>query len=152
MVPQPDGTIRERPPPDTLPGGRVTALDVYGSLLYAGARTLQVRLPDPTGSDTPAVVLRLRGRTSLGATFFVVLEDYATRLENAGGRLYLSGVDPLVLERMTRSGRLDESGPIQVFDATDVVGESTLAAHRAAQAWVDQAIHEQERPSGPAPP
>jgi SulP family sulfate permease len=152
MVPQPDGTIRERPPPDTLPGGRVTALDVYGSLLYAGARTLQVRLPDPTGSDTPAVVLRLRGRTSLGATFFVVLEDYATRLENAGGRLYLSGVDPLVLERMTRSGRLDESGPIQVFDATDVVGESTLAAHRAAQAWVDQATHEQERPSGPAPP
>jgi hypothetical protein len=53
---------------------------------------------------------------------------------------------------MTHSGRLDESGPIQVFDATDVVGESTLAAHRAAQAWVDQASHEQERPSGPAPP
>jgi SulP family sulfate permease len=151
MVPQPDGTIRERPPPAALPSGQVTALDVYGSLLYAGARTLQARLPDPTGSNSPAVVLRLRGRTSLGATFFVVLDDYAGRLEIARGRLYLSGVDPVVLERMTRR-RPDESGQVQVFDATDVVGESTLAAHRAAQAWLDRAAHEQERPGGPPPP
>jgi SulP family sulfate permease len=147
MVPQPDGTIRERPPPAVLPSRRVTALDVYGSLLYAGARTLQVRLPDPNGSTAPAVVLRLRGRTSLGATFFVVLADYAHRLEKVDGRLYLSGVDPAMLERMTRSGRLDASGPVQVYDATDVVDESTLAAYHAAEAWVIRTATEQERPS-----
>ena len=78
LVPQPDGALREQPPPTKLPSERVTALDVYGSLLYAGARTLQVRLPDPAGSISPAVVLRLRGRTSLGATFFVVMADYAS--------------------------------------------------------------------------
>jgi SulP family sulfate permease len=152
MVPQPDGSIRERPPPTSLPSGQVTALDVYGSLLYAGARTLQVRLPDATAATAPAVVLRLRGRTSLGATFFVVIADYAHRLEKVGGRLYLSGVDPTMLERMTRSGRLDPSGPVQVFDATDVVGESTLAAYHAAEEWLTRTEREQEWPHGLAPP
>jgi len=147
MVPQPDGTIREQPPPVALPSQRVTALDVYGSLLYAGARTLQARLPDPAGATAPAVVLRLRGRTSLGATFFVVMADYADRLEDAEGRLYLSGVDPAMLERMTRSRGLDASGPVKIYDATDVVGESTLAAYHAAEAWVIRSTRGQERPS-----
>lgn len=136
LVPQPDGTIRERPPPESLPGGRVTAFDVYGSLLYAGARTLQARLPDPTGSASPVVVLRLRGRTSLGATFMVVVADYARRLDGVGGRLFLSGVDPQMLARMTRSGRIDTSGPVTVYEATDVVGESTLAAYHEGEAWL----------------
>ena len=51
-------------------------LDVYGSLFYAGSRTLQAHLPDPTGSSR-RVVLRLRGRTTLGATFFTVVCRYA---------------------------------------------------------------------------
>lgn len=136
LVVQPDGAIRERPPPRSLTGGSVTALDVYGSLLYAGARTLQSRLPDPTGASAPVVVLRLRGRVSLGATFFVVLTDYARRLDAAGGRLYLSGVDPAMVERMTRTGHVDASGPVEVFAATDVVGESTRDAVQAAEAWL----------------
>jgi SulP family sulfate permease len=136
LVPQTDGTFRERPPPPVLSSETVTALDVYGSLLYAGARTLQVRLPDPTGSTAPVVVLRLRGRTSLGATFFVVLADYADGLEQAGGRLYLSGVDPVLLGRMTRSRSLDATGPVRVHNATDVVGQSTLGAYHAAEAWL----------------
>lgn len=151
LVPQPDGTIRERPSPSSLPGGRVTALDVYGSLLYAGARTLQVRLPDPTGSTAPVVVLRLRGRRSLGSTFFVVLAGYADRLEKAGGRLFLSGVDPRMHKRMTRSRHLDATGPVQVYEATDVVGASTLAAYHAAEAWLVNAADERERRGEPPP-
>lgn len=135
LVPQPNGTFVERPPPATLPSGKVTALDIYGSLLYAGSRTLQVRLPDPAGSTSPVVVLRLRGRTSLGATFFVVLADYVAKLDAAGGRLYLSGVDPAMLERMTRS-RIDVNGPLQAHPATEVVGQSTLDAYQAAEAWL----------------
>ena len=61
------------------------------------------------------VVLRLRGRTSLGATFLVVAADHARRLEAAGGRLYLSGVDPALLEQIARTGRLDVAGQ-QLFD------------------------------------
>jgi sulfate permease, SulP family len=135
IVPQPNGTFVERPPPPTLPSRKVTALDVYGSLLYAGSRTLQVRLPDPAGATAPVVVLRLRGRTSLGATFFVVLADYVAKLDKAGGRLYLSGVDPAMLDRMTRS-RMDADGPLRAHPATEVVGQSTLAAYQAGEAWL----------------
>jgi SulP family sulfate permease len=136
LVPQPDGTLRECPPPATLPSAQVTALDVYGSLLYAGSRTLQARLPDPGGAQAPVVVLRLRGRTSLGATFFVVAADYAAKLQAAGGRLYLSGVDPALLQRISRVGRLDLTGPVRVYEATDVIGQSTLAAFHDAEGWL----------------
>jgi sulfate permease, SulP family len=72
LIPRPDGRFEERDAPATLPSHRSTLLDVYGSLYYAGARTLQARLPDPAGSESPVVVLRLRHRTTLGATFLVV--------------------------------------------------------------------------------
>jgi hypothetical protein len=72
LVPRDGGQFEERPAPATLTSHHVTVLDVYGSLLYAGSRTLQAHLPDPAGTQAPAVVLRLRGRTSLGATFIKV--------------------------------------------------------------------------------
>jgi len=43
----------------------------------------------------------------LGATFFVVLQAYAERLAAVDGRLYLSGVDPDLLEQYRRVGRVD---------------------------------------------
>lgn len=124
LVPQPDGTLRECPPPGVLATGQVVVLDVYGSLLYAGSRTLQAKLPDVADAQRPVAVLRLRGRTSLGATFFVVAADYATKLAAAGGRLYLSGVDPALLERIPHTGRLDVTGTVRVLEATDVVGHA----------------------------
>ena len=36
--------------------GAGTVLDVYGSLLYAGARTLGAHLPDPADARSPVVV------------------------------------------------------------------------------------------------
>jgi SulP family sulfate permease len=133
----PDGTgFSERPAPQVLAPGRVVLLDVYGSLFYAGARTLQSRLPDPTGSVRPVVVLRLRGRAMLGATSFNVLADYAERLHAAGGRFYLSGVDPAVLEQLRRNRTVDTHDLVEIFVATDRVGEASLAAYAAATAWL----------------
>ena len=66
LLPREDGRFEERRAPSTLTSDHVTILDVYGSLLYAGTRTLQARLPDPGGAEAPVVILRLRGRTSLG--------------------------------------------------------------------------------------
>ena len=126
--------VHRTPRPATLPSDQVTILDVYGSLLYAGARTLQARLPDPAGSHAPVVVLRLRGRTSLGATFLKVMAGYAERLAEADGQLYLSGLDPTTAERLRHTRRLD--GPIRIFEATPLVGESTEAARHAAQTWL----------------
>jgi sulfate permease, SulP family len=80
------------------------------------------------------VLLRLRGRTTLGATFVKVIADYAGLLADCGGRLYLSGLDASLLEQLGRTGRLD--GPIRTYAATAVVGESTWAAYLDAEAWL----------------
>jgi SulP family sulfate permease len=113
----------------------VTVLDVYGSLYYAGARTLQSRLPDPAGSDSAAVILRLRGRTMVGATFIVVIDDYLARLAANHGRLFLSGVDPALVGQLGRFDRFDSPGLV-VVSAQSVVGDSTREAYDLAAGWV----------------
>ncbi len=131
-----DGMFVEQPVPTVLPDAEPVVLDVYGSLLYAGARTLGAHLPDPRGSHRPVVILRLRGRTSLGSTFFGVIAGYADALEAAGGRLYLSGVQPDMVHRFQRSQVEDVQGKIKVFHASEVIGASTIAAVEDARTWL----------------
>src|SRR2546429_4477849 len=57
LIPLEDGRFEERPPPAVLTSQHVTVLDVYGSLLYARARTLQAHPPDPGTAQAPGVVL-----------------------------------------------------------------------------------------------
>jgi SulP family sulfate permease len=147
LVELPDGRLAERAPPATLPNAAVTLLDVYGSLFYAGARTLEARLPSPRGTTRPAVVLRLRGRTAVGATLIEVLARYAADLEAAGGRLYLSGVDAAVFAQLVRTGKLRVDGSVQVYPATEVVGEASRQAVADAQAWLTRTEPASERPT-----
>ena len=91
-----------RPSPSRTP--KPLVLDVYGSLLYAGARTLGARLPDPHGVRAPGGVLRLRGRTSLGSTFFGVVAGYADALAESGwAAVPVRRVQPDMIERFHRS-------------------------------------------------
>jgi len=136
LVPTEDGRFVEHPVPPVPADHDVTVLDVYGSLFYAGARTLQAKLPDPAAAEAPVVVLRLRGRTSLGATFFAVATDYARRLDAVGGRLYLSGLDRGIAGLFGSSGSVGLSGPVATFEATELVGESTIDAFRDAEVWL----------------
>ena len=136
LVPTDDHQFRQQAAPPTLVSHQVTILDVYGSLFYAGARTLQARLPEVADAQAPAVVLRLRGRTSLGATFFRVLGEYAARLDAAGGRLYVSGLDPDMADLLARTVPVSVAPPDRAFGATPILGESTWAALHDAQAWV----------------
>jgi SulP family sulfate permease len=129
-----DGQLVETPAPATLPSREVTLLDVYGSLLLAGARTLETRLPDPAGSETPMVVLRLRGRPTLGATAFIVLADYAERIGAAGGHLYLSGVQPDLSQQLRSTHRIDLHDAVTVIPASDTILQSTQKAFDDAQA------------------
>ncbi|WP_216326525.1 SulP family inorganic anion transporter [Deinococcus aestuarii] len=132
----PDGRVAEVVPPKTLPSEQVTVLDVYGSLFFAGARTLREALPSPQGSTRPAVVLRLRGRTRVGATLIEVLDDYADDLAEVGGRLYLSGVDGDVGEQLREAGKLDLDRSVHVVPAGDVIGASTDQAVTSARGWL----------------
>jgi SulP family sulfate permease len=136
LVERGDGRVEEREPPRKLPSGAVTVLDVYGHLFFAGARTLESLLPDPRGAKSPAVVLRLRGRTAVGATLVDVLARYAEELEEAGGRLYLAGLSKDVHRHVARGSKLRLSGPVRIYEATPVVGESTRRAYEDAQSWL----------------
>ena len=136
LVERKDGRIEEREPTPRLRGDAVTVLDVYGHLFYAGARTLEQRLPRPAGERRPVVVLRLRGRTTLGATLVDVLAHYADDLRGAGGRLYLSGINPSAREQVVRTGKLGLEGPVRLYEATPIVGESTRAALSDAVGWL----------------
>ena len=136
LVPTDTSSFIERPAPPRLESRHVVLLDIYGSLYYAGARTLQARLPDPGGSVSPAVVVRLRGRALLGATSYAVLSDYAARISAVGGRLYLTGLDDEVLAQVQRNRTVEGAGDVRLYGATDVIGEASLAAYRDAQEWV----------------
>jgi SulP family sulfate permease len=136
LVKRSDGLIEERKPPQRLPSNKVTVLDVYGYLFYAGARTLERLLPKPNGTENPVVILRLRGRTNLGATLVEVLANYANKLQESHGRLYLTGISEEAYEQMVRTGKLRLTGPVRVYEATAFRGQSTREAHADAETWL----------------
>lgn len=136
LTKRPDGLIKEAKPPEKLESNKVTVLDVYGHLFYAGARTLERLLPRPNGAQNPVVILRLRGRTSLGATLMDILSDYAKELSGANGRLYLTGIGEEAYEQAIRTGKFRRSGPIRLYEATAIRGQSTNRAHADAESWL----------------
>lgn len=140
-----DGSLVEEPVPASLASESVTVLNLYGSLFYAGARTLENDLPPPGDAERPVVVLRIRGTATVGATAFTILAAYADELSGRGGRLYLSGVDPALVEQFERSGRIEATRSITLVEATSTIGESTRAAVEEANVFLLSA------PSDPAP-
>lgn len=148
LVERPDGRIEERKPPGQLPDNTVTVLDVYGHLFYAGARTLERLLPSPQGAHHPVVTLRLRGRATVGATLVEVLANYADKLNAVDGRLYLTGISTEAHDQIVRTGKLRLSGPVRVYEATPILGQSTREAYADAQAWL-ASLATEEPPSKP---
>jgi SulP family sulfate permease len=144
LVERPDGRMEEREAPRHLSDNTITVLDVYGHLFYAGARTLERLLPGPEGARHPVVILRLRGRTTVGATLVEVLANYAGRLKEVDGRLYLAGISKQTHEQVVRTGKLSLSGPVRAYDATPIVGEATRAAYADAQQWLVE-LHNDHR-------
>ncbi|MDQ3930936.1 MAG: SulP family inorganic anion transporter, partial [Chloroflexota bacterium] len=138
LVPLGDGRFSEGDPPKRLPSNEVTVLDVYGSLYFAGARTLADALPSVDGSTRPVVVLRLRGRTGVGATLIEVLDEYADDIADAGGQLYLSGVDESLGAQLRDAGKLDLDDVVHLVPAQSVLGASTSEALSGASAWLGQ--------------
>ncbi|MFN3651259.1 MAG: SulP family inorganic anion transporter [Armatimonadota bacterium] len=136
LVEREDGRIEECPAPERLRSREVTVLRVYGHLFYAGAWTLERLLPSPEGTSHPVVILRLRGRSRFGATLIDVLNDYAERLADVEGRLYLSGLGSEAYAQVTRSGKLRLAGPVHAYGATTIVGHSTREAVSDARAWL----------------
>ena len=149
LVERPDGRIEEQVPPEWLPSDKVTVLDAYGHLFYAGAQTLERLLPAPQGSRKPAVILRLRGLSVAGATLQDVLTSYADKLAEVDGRLYLTGISERVHDQVVRTAKLRLSGPVQVYDATPIRGQSTRQAVENARTWLVSASRKAEASDDP---
>ena len=81
-------------------------------------------------------MVRLRGRTTLGATAFIVLADYAERLRSAGGHLFLSGVEGDLLDQLRQSHRVDLRGAVTVVPASATILDSSQQAYDDAEAWL----------------
>lgn len=134
---RPDGQIEVRDPPRRLPDRSITVLDVYGSLFFASVRKLEGLLPSPEGARHPVVVLRLRGKTPLEATVAEVLAAYADKVVAAEGRFYVVGLGPDEHRHLLGADRFDISGPVKIYQATPVIGESIRRAREDAQRWLD---------------
>lgn len=130
------GQVEERKPPSQLPDRKVTVLGVYGSLFYAGVRTLEQKLPSPRGSNSPVVLLRLRGTSHIGATFVQVVTSYADALQAVGGQLYLSGLSQHVYDQLQSTGKLQPGDSIHLYSVSQIVGASTRDAYEEAMLWI----------------
>lgn len=136
LVKRDDGLIEEHKAPKQLQSNKVTVLDVYGHLFYAGARTLARLLPRLNDAQNAVVILRLRGRTKIGATLVEVLANYAEKLHEANGRLYLTGISEGAYEQVIRTGKLRLTGPVRAYEATPIVWQSTHEAVADARTWL----------------
>ncbi len=133
-----DGTYAEQSAPEVLPDGRVTVLDIYGSVFYAGADIISGLLPAAIGSHRPAAVIRLRGRTDVGSTFLGIVERYRGEIEAAGGVLLLAGVEPQLHEQLERTGVLDAVGADHVCEAQPTLTASVSVAVETAERWLQE--------------
>lgn len=130
------GFVVEKEVPRELPSNQLTTLAVEGTLFFAGAQTLKEQLPRVGQAENPAVLLRMRNQSQMGATLIDILDDYAEDLEEAGGKLYLSGLDRDQLRYLRSSGKLEESIEAEFFEETNVLGESTRKAVSHANEWL----------------
>lgn len=146
LVEHQNGVFEVRPPPEGVDGGKVTVLDVYGDLYYAGARKLEEILPRPRNGRNPVVIVRLRGRAAAGATLVDVLSAYARELDRAGGRLYLTGTRGEAIDRLNQAAKLRRAGSVHLSEATSILGESTREAISDARAWLES-LEDGEDPS-----
>jgi MFS superfamily sulfate permease-like transporter len=137
----------------TMPSDDVTVLDVYGSMCFAGARSLADKLPSAQEAHDAVAILRLRGHErDIGSTFLDVAGRYAQDLTENGGKLVLSGVSPSVKDRLVRTGAIETLGEENIFLETPDIGYSSKAACLAAREWLAEQARQRTTAESPEPP
>lgn len=127
----------EHSAPAVLPSGEVTVLNVYGTLYFGAADTFESYLPSARGVERAVVILRLRGRRSLGTTIYNVLERYAAELARGGGRLILSGVNDALYDQLIRTDLYRMLGESAVIRAERRPEAAMRRALIEAREWLD---------------
>jgi len=137
LVPVKGGFPKEVPVSRQLASRSVTALQPYGSLFYAAAKTLEENLPAADEAQQAVVIFLVRGYDEFGSTMIGVLDRYARTLQRNGGKLMLAGVSPGVIGQLDRTGLLQLIGEDNVFVAQAQWGIAANQALEAAEAWLE---------------
>lgn len=146
FTPTEKGQLQVAELPETLPSREVSLLQIRGNLFYAAVDKVDEMLPSARGAENPAVILGLLGQDEINSTFINLLERYGGQIHASHGKLMLAGVNKHIREQLDLTGITEELlGEENIFMATDILGESALAAYRAAQAWLKGLEPEVER-------
>lgn len=133
-----DGGFREEEPPERLPDGEVTIIDIYGSVFYADTDAIDARLPEVRGTRRAVLVVRLRGRGEVGSSAIALLRSWAEQLHEGGGALLLAGVGQKMGDQLERTGLATLLGPENIFPAHSLVYRSTEEAFAAGQTRLER--------------
>jgi SulP family sulfate permease len=134
----PSGDIVETDPPSTLPSDQVLVLQPYGSLFFASAQVFEQQMPAITAdSRNSVVILRLRGRHDLGATFMKVLARYSAALDTVGSKMMLVSTDTELEDQLEVTGVAESVGRENIYSGSERLGAALGQAYANAKTWVE---------------
>ncbi len=136
LAPTNDNHFTELPVPESLPDYQPVILSIHGPLYFAAVKQLENLLPSVEHCQSPVVIIRLRHNHYLGSTGIRLLERYAQKLQNHGGRLMLAGIGSDIYQQLERTGALQRLGKENVYYANGAILDATEHALDNAKQWL----------------
>jgi SulP family sulfate permease len=132
-----DGRFEQIPVPVELESEKVHVFSVDGSLHFAGARMLENQWPKiGTYTRRPVIVLEMQGLNNVGATLTEVLLNYYHKIEEAGGRFYITELEEHSYSILRVQAASEILGGMRISKQETIIGESTRHAILEARAWL----------------
>jgi SulP family sulfate permease len=131
------GNWEEQSLPAQLAGNRATVAEIRGNAFFASVYSFDELLPVPDEASNAVVILRARDRLIESLTGLDWLEKYSARLQTAGGKLMLSGVDDGLMKTLEKTDAVERLGAENIFRAEPRLFASTEKALEAAQSWIE---------------
>ena len=106
LVPQSDGKWEERlyTPGSVHPRSDVVALSLHGDLFFGMSHELREQLGEITRVQAPKwIIVRMRRTSSVDASVWGTLADFAQAFDQSGGQLILTGVSPSLEKIIART-------------------------------------------------
>ena len=110
LVREGEGRYREEDPPERLPDGEVTILDIYGSIFYAAADVIADKLPDVREAKERSSCCGCEVAARSGAARSASSGATRPTCSRGGGALLLAGVGRDMADQLKRTGIEDLLG------------------------------------------
>jgi len=136
LVPDERGDFEVREPPDALPDNSATLLSIHGGKFFAAASKISDLIPSAVEAQNAMVIIRMRGKDSIGSTFIQVLERYSAALQKNGGKLMLSGVSVHVYSQLEKTEIVELLGEQNIYPESSKLLYSSKQALKAADDWL----------------